>query len=100
MKKVKILFQKWSLPMVERNCYVLDETGNIITECEQGETAVFECEKPKKIKVQMEGFLNKPKIEVEPGKMYEVSYGSVSTFFRLPPRLHIDEKENTKNKLD
>ena len=93
MKKVKIIFPKWSLPMVERDCYVKDENNNTIVTCNQGETIEFEVDESKKIIIEMEGFLNTPSIEVESGKTYEVSFGEISSMMGLPPKLHIKEKE-------
>ena len=92
MNKVKIFFEKFNGPMLDRDCYVLDMEDNVLCECEQGEYAVFECAKSKKIKVKMTGFFNKPKIEVEPGKSYYVGYGKITYLLNLPQRIYIEER--------
>lgn len=94
MKEVKITFPIWSHPMIDRGCYVYSEENNsIIAQCEQGETITLQCEKQQKIRIKMDGFLNEPKIIVIPEKSYIVTFGFLTTLLNLPPKLHINEKE-------
>ena len=74
---VKIKFPINKTQLFNKKCFVYDaENGEVLVECEQGETAVLNIVKPTKIKVVMKGAFGKKVKTVNPGEKYMVRYNN------------------------
>ena len=72
---VKIIFPVYEGQMFFNKCFVYNsETGKIITECKQGETACFSLEKETNITIKMQGCFGKPKENMKPGDRFKVGF--------------------------
>ncbi len=74
-KTVKIIFPVYEGQMFFNKCFVYDnETGKIIAECKQGETASFSLEKETEVMIKMQGCFGKPKENMKPGDRFKVGF--------------------------
>lgn len=74
-KTVKIIFPVYEGQMFFNKCFVYNnETGKIISECKQGETACFLLEKETEVMIKMQGCFGKPKEIMKPGDRFKVGF--------------------------
>lgn len=74
-KTVAISFPVYEGQLFNNKCLVYNyETGAIIAECRQGETARFSLNAPMTVQVQMKGCFGKPVEVINPGDRYKVGF--------------------------
>lgn len=74
-KTVKISFPVWERQIFNNKCLVYNnDTGDLITECRQGETVTFSLDNPTNILVKMKGCFGKPVENMKPGERYKVGF--------------------------
>lgn len=74
-KTVKISFPVYEGQMFNNKCLVYNhDTGKLIVECRQGETACFSLEEATNILVKMKGCFGKPVETMNPGERYRVGF--------------------------
>ena len=72
---VKISFPVYEGQLFNNKCLVYNcDTGDLLAECRQGETASFTLSKPTEIMVKMKGCFGKPTEVMRPGDRYKVGF--------------------------
>ncbi len=76
---IKVQFPKIPNQIFNTGCEILDDKGNVLTKCKQGEIAQFESNTPINITIEMNGCLDNVSILAEPGCRYKVNVRAFGT---------------------
>lgn len=76
---VRIAFPKYKNQIFNTGCTVLNEKGEVLARCKQGEIAEFNCSAPINISIKMSGMFGTAKITAEPSGRYKVNIRALGT---------------------